>query len=219
MSNSTVIAVTNNYGIGIAGGEKSKGYVELNDNAKLFDGNKLTVGVGESSYGHLVLKDNSYIDVKSNFEVASGVGSTGIVELCNYTGSFKESPVYGNAAGSLAVLRLSGTSEFTVPQQINLGAIAGSTGMIEAKDDAILRLPHGYLIHGVVGATGVVSVCDNARLLATSNKLQVGGDANKTGYLTVKDDAWRRYRTCVSHTSGKQRAISEAFWKSQGMRW
>ena len=189
MSNSTVIAVTNSYGIGVAGGEKSKGYVELNDNAKLFDGNKLTVGVGDSSYGHLVLKDNSYIDVNSDFVVGAGAGSTGIVELCNYTGSFEESPKYGNAAGSLAVLRLSGTTDYAVPAQFNLGAVAGSTGMIEAKDDSTLRLPHGYLIHGVVGATGVVSVCDNARLIASANKLQVGGDANKTGYLTVKDDA------------------------------
>jgi len=189
MSNNTVIAVTNQYGIGVAGGAKSKGYVELNDNAKLFDGNKLTVGVGESSYGHLVLKDNSQIDVKSDFVVAGGAGSTGVVEFCNYTGLFNESPVYGNAAGSLAVLRLSGTTDYAVPAQFNLGAVAGSTGMIEAKDNSTLRLPHGYLIHGVVGATGVVSVCDNASLLAASNKLQVGGDANKTGYLTVKDDA------------------------------
>ena len=189
MSNNTVIAVTNNYGIGIGSGEKSNGYVELNDNARLLDGNKLTVGSGVSSFGHLVLKDNSLIDVKSDFVVGGAAGATGIVELCNYTGSFNESPVYGNIAGSLAVLRLSGTTDYTVPAQINLGAVAGATGMIEAKGNATLRLPHGYLIHGVVGATGIVSVCENAKLLATENKLQAGGDANKTGYLIVRDDA------------------------------
>ena len=189
MSNNTVIAVTNNYGIGIGSGEKSNGYVELNDNARLLDGNKLTVGSGASSFGHLVLKDNSLIDVKSDFVVGGAAGATGIVELCNYTGSFNESPVYGNIAGSLAVLRLSGTTDYTVPAQINLGAVAGATGMIEAKGGATLRLPQGYLIHGVVGATGIVSVCENAKLLATENKLQAGGDANKTGFLQVRNDA------------------------------
>ena len=144
MSNSTVIAVTNESGFAVAVGTNAKGGLELNDNAKIMiGGGDFSVGSGSGAIGNVYVRDNAIITAPTNRLFIGKVNnSSGTFSLkdnaclvvSNICVAYPDSSNNNNIHG---VLEIADSAVVSNVMQISLGRGASLLGLLKMQGGSL----------------------------------------------------------------------------------